>query len=406
VNRQYLIAVALVIAGASEAIAQTPIDGGPDPGKVRVKVGPLWMNPTIAVNDLGTDTNVFNDPPDVSPKRDFTFTLAPQTEFWMRLGRTWVSGAIREDMVWYQKYATERSANSSYELGWKVPLNRLTFSTRGKWRNTRERPGFEIDTRAARNETTFGGAAEIRPFSKTFFGVTGEWEKQSFDKTAVFRASSLRDELNHTSMTTGVTARYEITSLTSVIFSGTRAQDRFEFSSLRDSHSTAFSGSLAFDPAALLKGKATFGYRDFEPSSPDIPDFRGGTVSIDLGYTVFGTTRFNLKALRDIQYSYDVNQPYYLSTGFSASVAQQIVGPLDVVARLGKQQLAYRDRVGATVVFSKRRDDVETYGAGVGYHFGSDTRLGFNIDQQSRTSPMPSGRYRGMRYGTSITYGS
>jgi hypothetical protein len=406
VNCHHLIAVALVIAGASEAFAQTPIDGGPDPDRVHVKIGPLWMNPTIALTNMGIDTNVFNDPPDALPKRDFTFTLAPQTEFWMRLGRTWVSGTIREDMVWYQENVTERSANSSYELGWKVPLNRLTLSTRGKWRDTRERPGFEIDTRALRTDTIFSGAAEIRPFSKTFFGVTGDWEKQSFDKTAVFRATNLHDELNHTSMTTGVTARYELTSLTSVTFSAMRAEDRFEFSSLRDSNSTALSGTLTFDPAALLKGKATFGYRDFQPSSPDIPDYRGGTVLIDLSYSVFGTTRFNLKASRDVQYSYDVNQPYYLSTGFSASVAQQIVGPLDVVARLGKQQLAYRDRAGAFAAFSNRRDDVETYGAGVGYHFGRDTRLGVNIDQQSRTSPVPSGRYRGWRYGTSITYGS
>jgi hypothetical protein len=406
VNCHYLIAVALVVAGASEAVAQTTIDGGPDPAIVRVKVGALWMNPTIGLTDMGIDTNVFNDPADASPKRDFTFTLAPQTEFWLRMGRTWLSGTIREEMVWFQKYTNERSANSSYAIGWKVPLNRLTFSTQAKWRNTRERPGYEIDTRALRNERTLSGAAEIRPFSKTFFGVTGDWEKQNFDKTAIFRASNLQSELNHTSMTTGVTARYQLSSLTSVMFSGARTQDRFEFFSLRDSNSTAYSATVTFDPAALLKGKVTVGYRDFQPLSAEIPDFRGGTALIDLSYSVFGTTKFNIKALRDVQYSYDVNQPYYLSTGFTASVAQQILGPLDVVARLGKQQLAYRDRAGAVVTFSNRRDDVDGYGGGVGYHFGKDTRLGFNIDQQRRTSPLPSARYRGMRYGTSITYGS
>ena len=127
-----LIALVLVVLGTTTASAQTS-DGGPDPASVRVRLGPLWMNPTISLPNLGIDTNVFNDPPSVTPKRDFTVTASPRTELWLRMGRTWLSGTITEDIVWYQKYTTERSANSSYVLGWKAPLNRLVLTTGATW---------------------------------------------------------------------------------------------------------------------------------------------------------------------------------------------------------------------------------------------------------------------------------
>jgi hypothetical protein len=400
-----LLVVILTIIGVPAVFAQGS-DGGPDPARVRVKLGPLWMNPSIALTNLGVDTNVFNDPENVVPKKDFTFTVTPQTDLWLRMGRTWVTGTIKEDIVWYQTYASQRSNNNSYTLGWRVPLTRVSFSVNGNWMNTHDRPGYEIDTRAARSDTTYSGAAEIRAMSKTFIGVSGSWFHESFDSGAVFLDTNLHDELNRTTTTGGLSLRHQLTPLTSVSLTGSRSQDRFELDSLRDANSTSIAGSVTFDPAALIKGSATFGYRNYQPLSPEVPSYAGTTALVDLAYAIFGTTKFGLSVSRDVQYSYDVNQPYYISTGIGGSVAQQIFGPLDVVARIGTQQLAYRDRAGAVVAVSGRVDNVQTFGGGIGYHFGKDTRLGLNIDQSARTSGVASRRYSGLRYGTAITYGS
>ena len=364
------------------------------------------MNPTISLTDLGVDTNVFNESDDQQPKSDFTFTLSPQTELWLRMGRTWISGSIKEDIVWYQKYASERSGNNSYGVGWKVPLNRLSLSVGANWLSSRDRPGFEIDSRPQHNETKYDGTVELRALSKLFVGVTGGWNSVKFDNTAVFLGSSLREELNRTSQSAGVTLRYQLTPLTSISFTGGRQEDRFEFSALRSANSTSFSGSIKFDPAALLKGGATFGYRNFEPLSPGLPAYKGTTAAVDLSYTAFGTTKLGLTVLRDVQYSYDVNQPQYVQTGGSASVMQQVFGPLDVALRGGLQRLAYRDRAAATIAVTDRTDSVKSYGGGLGYHFGKGTRLGFNVDQQTRSSGVAGRSYKGLRYGTSITYGS
>ena len=138
--------VLLLCAGT--AYGQIPTE--PDPTTVRVRMGPLWLNPTLSLTNAGIDTNVFNEFEADQPKRDFTLTVSPQTDLWLRMGRTWVMGNIKEDIVWYNKYASERSANTAYALNWLVPLTRLSFVVGGTFLHTNERPGFEIDARADR----------------------------------------------------------------------------------------------------------------------------------------------------------------------------------------------------------------------------------------------------------------
>jgi hypothetical protein len=193
--------------------------------------------------------------------------------------------------------------------------------------------------------------------------------------------------------------------LTSLGFEVSREQDRFEFSPLRDSNSTEIAAGVAFDPFALIKGGARIGYRDFQPLFSSLPGYTGSTAAVDLSYIALGSTKLGMTALREVQYSYDINQPYYLLTGVTGSVGQQIFGPVDVVGRIGMQRMAYQDRVGAAVAVSDRTDHVRTYGGGIGYHLGRDIRIGFNIDHGNRTSGVAQRQYSGLTYGTSVTYG-
>ena len=398
------VALALLLASAATLSAQTS-EGGPDPAKVRVRIGPLWMNPTVALTNLGVDQNVFNEPEDLSPKHDVTLTVTPTTDVWVRVGPSWINGAIKEELVWYQTYTTERAANSSYRVGWKIPLSRLVFDVGGNYANVRDRPGYEIDARSLRIENQANGSVEFRALSKTFFGVRAERKRTDFDKDAIFQGSNLHTELNHVTTSAGLVVRHQLTPLTSLSLTASRLQDRFDFSSLRDSDSDTVSMGVAFDPFALIKGSATFGYRNFHPNSAGLEDYRGLTAAVDLSYSAFEMTKFSVRAIRDIQYSFDGNQPYYLQTGIDGSIAQQIFGPVDVVGRLGVQTLAYRDRAAAVVLVANRVDSVRSYGVGVGYHMGKDLRLGFNVDHSQRESDVSRRQYKGFRFGTAVTYG-
>jgi hypothetical protein len=376
------------------------------PSNVRMHLGPLFVNPTIALTNAGVDTNVFNEATQDSPKQDFTATLSPSTDAWLRMGRSWLNATVREDLVYYQTYASERSVNSYYKASWLIPLNRITVTPAASFTNTRERPGFEVDARARRDEYGFGGTVELRALSKTFVALSATSLTDDFDKDAVFLGTSLRDELNRSVNTESISVRHELTPLTSATLEGTLEQDRFEFSPSRNSDSTQFTVGVKLDPAALIKGGATVGYRDFRPLDPTLAGFKGTTVAADLSYVLLGITKFAVKGTRDIQYSYDINQPYYLQTGVNIEISQQIAGPFDAVVRAGTARLEYRDRAGAVVAVSNRVDHIETYGGGFGYHLGRGTRIGFNVDQYERLSPVEGREYKGLRYGVAVTYGS
>ena len=68
-----------LLVGATSSFAQldTP---PPAASRLRVRVGPLTINPTIALSNIGFDQNVFNEPTDLNPKRDFTFTVTPAAD--------------------------------------------------------------------------------------------------------------------------------------------------------------------------------------------------------------------------------------------------------------------------------------------------------------------------------------
>jgi hypothetical protein len=174
---------------------------------------------------------------------------------------------------------------------------------------------------------------------------------------------------------------------------------------VRDSDSTSVATGVKLDRFALIKGSASVGYRDFQPRSSSLPAFKGATAAADLSYVAFARMRVALQAIRDVQYSFDIDQPYYLINAASLSLTERISTPVDVVGRIGVQRLDYQDRIGVALVAPDRIDHVHTYGGGLGYHMGHDVRVGFDVDRQHRTSVVRDREYHGLTYGASVTYG-
>lgn len=403
--RPCLSAFVVLLACPGMALAQTASAGGPDLSQVRVRIGPLYLNPSLSLTNIGVDTNVFNEPDQLEPKSDFTFTVTPAAEAWLRFGRTWFTGNVKEDIVWYKKYESERSGNTSYSAGWLAPLNRLTVNVTGSWLSSRERPGFEIDARSKRHEQAYAASVEVRVLARTLFGVRGERRLVDFAEDEVFLGNNLRVELNRAVTTEAFTMRHELTPLTSLTFSAGRERQEFDFSPERDSTSTQMQAGVTFDPAALITGSATFGYRDFKPVDPAVPGFQGSTMSVSLTYVAGGATQLTVTGTRDVEYSFELDSPYYIQSGGSVQLAQQIYGPVEVVGRYGNRRLAYRERGASIDGPVSRTDRVQTYGGGFGYHLSRSMRLGLDFDNQTRSSPLDGRRYNGLRVGGSVTYG-
>jgi hypothetical protein len=403
-KRARLVVVFLCVVCGVASSARAQGDGGPDPKNVRMRLGPVMLDPKFELKNMGVDTNVFNEPEDQNPKSDFTFTVTPTLDTWVHLGHSWLKFSLAEDLVWYQKYSDQRGANENYSIDWKMVLSRVSFTFSPKYQSLYDRPGYEIDARIHHTDWGGTGGVEVRAFPKTSIGFTGAYENITYDPSVTYDGSILHNELDRTQTSGAVVVGYQLTPLTKINGSFGQSRDRFPYSPLRDSDSTQINGNVTFDPHALLKGAATLGFRDFRPVDPSLAPFAGFTAKGDLSYTLLGQTRFQVGFGRDIQYSYDINQPYYLQTSIDGSIAQQIFGPFDAVARAGTAKLAYQDRTGAVVAVSNRVDYNNTYGGGLGYHFSSGLRMGFNVDYYHRITDVTQKRYSGLKYGTSATY--
>lgn len=370
----------------------------------RLRVGPFELAPTISLTNVGVDTNLFNEADVAQPERDLAMTLSPQTDLAARAGRTWLIANARQDVLWFRQHRDQRSANGFYRGTWYVPLNRVRTLVEGSYLRARERQGFEIDLRADRRERGSSVATEIRASSRTFVGGRLEYRDVKFQDRNVFGGRNLSDELSRTRLSGTVSLRYEMTPITSLAVEASAADEQFAVSRWRNTSSTQLAGGLRFDPTALIKGHVLVGYREIASSSGVVPGFIGPTLSLNLSSIVRSNMRVGFESVRDVEYSFDPEQPYYVLSGVSGTVTRRVFGPVDAQARVGWRTLAYRVRTDVVVEHPRRRDRVVTYAGGFGYRLGSQTRVTFDVESQRRTSPLTLRNYSGNRYGLSLIW--
>ena len=407
-QRRFSLVAVVAVAGAMAAI--TPawaqvLPTPPDTSGARVTIGWLRLNPSISLNDLGVDTNVFNEADVEHPERDVATTLVPQTDLWVRMGRTWLTGNLRQDLIWFRDYRNESAANGSYHAGWFAPFNRLSVLVDGNWVRAKERPTVEIDSRALRREAALAATAEVRVFSRTFVGGYAERRGVRFAQGSFFGQVDLQEQLDRTRTSSGLVLRHELTPLTSLVAEVAGFTDRFTYSRDRDADSVQVGGGVRFDPAALVKGSVLVGYRRFTPKSSDIPAYTGATLTANVSYEAWSASRVAVEAMRDVEFSFEDAQPYYLLNGVTGTLTQRVLGPVDVQGRAGLRSLDYRNRANVPRLLSERRDRVTVLGVGLGYHLGRDLRLAFDTEHHRRTSVIETHRFSGARYGVTITYG-
>jgi hypothetical protein len=401
--RNFLFCLLLLVALGLSPVMAYAQEEAPDPSTTaRIHFGPLALNPTIGISNVGIDTNVFNTWDD--PKQDFTATVTPGTDLWLQAGRTRLSGRANVGYVYFQQYSQERSFNTDLSARYEVNLYHVRPYAIVSYLNTRERPGFEIDARARRFEHAYGFGADVPLTSRTTFGVEARRQATSYAADALFLGTYLRDVFDRREDTLQASVHYKLTPLTTFVVQASAERARFTYSPVRNSDAVRVMPGVEFNAFAIIQGSAYVGLRKLDMLGQGIPSYKGAVASVDLGYTLLGATRFAVQANRDVYYSFEVSWPYYVQTGFTASATQRIAGPFDAQARIGRQTLAY-PLVGQSSFNVGRTDVVRFYGGGVGYRFGRSARLGFNVDSYQRTSPISTRTYKGLRIGSSLTYG-
>ena len=393
------LAFGFVIAGGGTARAQTL---PPDPVEVgSLQVGPLALSPRFEVLNVGVDSNIFNE--EDGPKEDFTTTMRPSLDGGLRLGRARLTYRTHVDIVYFQQYTDERALNRSAQGRAELRLARIVPYVSVGGATTRERPNSEIDLRAKRGTQSLGGGATVLLLSRTALVVGAERQTVRYGAGQQFGGEDLAIQLNNTRDTIETGFRLALTPLTTLAVVGSREQVRFEFSPERDSESIRFMNRFEFDPTAIITGTAAIGYRRFVPKSPALKEYNGLVAQVEVRYTMFGRTRVETRFTRDVEYSFQSDQPYYVTTGGLLTVTQQVGGPFDVQVVAGRERLRYQPRTDIDVD-EPALDTTSTIGGGVGYRLGHSARLGANVEFTDRESPRSGRSYGRRRIFGSVTY--
>lgn len=393
----------LAVAGCAVAApvrAQTPVP----PESVEsmpLHVGPLGLDPSVSITNVGQDSNVFNDAD--HPQQDFTATIVPRLVARFRARRLLFSYGSATDIVYFKKFKDERSVNATTDLKLDANLGRLQPYVSAGWVNTKDRMNAEVDIRAPRTQRTLAAGTRMLVASRTAIVVNVRRFDLAFDDGVLFRGADLARNLNSRTDNLDAGVQLLLTPLTTFSMTSSFQRDRFDGAPERNADSLRLLPALRFDPTSLIRGSIAVGYRRFRPLSGELPDYSGLLVQVGVGYTLADRTKFDVDLTRDVQYSFEDLEPYYLSTGGRLSITHQVVGSLDLQGVVGRQTMGYRQRLVQDEV---RRDQVQTVGAGAGYRLRSQMRLGLNWELIRRISPIGERQYVRRRVYASLTYGS
>ncbi len=374
-----------------------------DPSEAaRFRLGPIRFTPHLAITEVGVDTNVFNDAGE--GRRDTTATFGPGVDYWLRFGRARVSARSNVTYTWFREFANQRSFNNEHDVRIDVPMARITPFVDGAYRRGRVRPGFEIDTRAFRMESSAGGGIDVALTGKTTLRVEAHERRHRFSEDEFFLGESLQERLNRSITAIGLSWRQALTPLTTFVVQAEHEDQEFEFDHIRDSTGVRVMPGFELDPFALIAGKVFVGFRTFETTDPAVPDFTGLVADVEANYRL-RSTRFDVGLVRDVQYSAEVLEPYYVMTDLRLRVTQKITLRWDVVGNIGRYWLAYRSLDLDAGEEIPRTDRGRRLGGGIGYTFGRSLRVGVDVDHYQRSSPVFGRGYEGLRIGGSFTYG-
>jgi hypothetical protein len=390
----------LLLAPATAAAQQS--QPSPDPlDAATLRVGPFGLTPTIAIRDIGRDTNVFNEA--TNPKSDFTATISPKLGVLVHPGPVLFTYTTTTDYVYYQTYASERGTNVGSSLRVDFDFGAFKPFVSAAAGNTRERVNREIDARARHRDQAYAAGLRLQLSEAVFATVGARQTKTDYDSNAEFRGQRLETTLNQTLDAVDAGGGVALTPLTTVQLVVTKERSRFEFTPERNSESLRLLPSVSFSPLAALNGTASVGYRRFTAHSALVPDFSGLISTVTLATTAVEGHRVEATFSRDLSYSYEEDTSEYIETGVQLAWTWQIAGPFDSRLTAGRSRLHYR---GPDLAAGRDDDTATNYGISLGWHAKEQLRIAVNADWRARDSERSADRaYDNRRIYANLTWG-
>jgi hypothetical protein len=351
----------------------------------KIEFGTLALYPSLQIVEMGLDDNVFNDP--YTPQSDYTLTVSSKALGRLLLGSNELLFQVADDYVWFHEITSERSNNIQYAGRFNMSASRFKPYVGGEYIRTRVRRSPEIDARARRVDRSVlaGVAIELSP--RTALTASARLEDVTYDEGEEFHNVQLDDALNRAGRLADAGVRYALTPLTTLFVTAAYEEQKFNESHVRDLKRYTVGPTLEFAPEAAIRGRVVTGFELFKPDDPGLQQQTGLAYLAQVNWSLYGSTTFDLASGRNITYSYQDSEPYYLLTNVKLLITQPLPGWFEFYGGYDWQHMAYRWKRGFEVPDeSDRVDKLTAATAGAGVRIGSRFRMRVGVEKTQRRS--------------------
>jgi hypothetical protein len=372
-----------------------------------VEFGRIAFYPTLQLLDAGIDDNVFND--GVAPHRDYTMTFAAKVLASAKLGSNELLGQIGSEYVWFKEFDTERAGNMQYAMRFNLSASRFKPFIGAEHLRSSARRGPEIDTRARRTDQFLVSGLNYELTPRTSLTASARFDSSIYDDGESFRGIPLDESLNHAGRGGDAGVRYAVTPLTTVSVLAGYEEETFDEAHFRDLKRFTVGPSFEFSPEAMIRGRVVTNFEVFKPEDPTLAERKGFAYQAVVNWLLYERTVFDLGAGRNISYSYQETEPYYLLTNVRLVVSQPIGLGLELYGGGDWEHMAYKWHQDATPApgESDRVDTLLAANAGFGVRMGPNLRLRVGVERTRRRSIVdPVQNFTRTRIMTNVTLGS
>lgn len=381
----YMAFVVPAAASAQSAVGQGPLTGSlPDvePTAGVLTLGRVKLAPGLSVREIGWDSNVFNEADELNPKEDYVAAILPDVSIYSRLRFVRISAYAGSDLTYYRTHESERSVGHAVRGRADVLLSRVRPFFGVGQTETRTRPNGEIDVRADRKDEEVSGGLAFDLSSQSLVYASGSRSSAAYEN-AIEDGVDLGRTLSREAFSYQAGLKTDLTPFVSMqLFAGFN-EDRFEAEPIRDSQSWSGTATFRIDPAAVVTGAVTVGYRDASYADPRLKPFRGLVGTAAIVYPFLEVGRLSLALSRGVEYSFDTAEGYYLEQAVNIAYTHRLFGAVDAQVRGGRAWFEY----DALLDEPAHTDTYQVVAGSIGYNLRNRTRIALNLERERRSSP-------------------
>lgn len=352
----------------------------------RLRLGPVFFNPTFQLRDLGIDDNVFNDVPG-NERKDLTGTLSMSSLAGLQARSFLFTAEQANSYIWYRTYTSERSVDGALKLVGQLRLGSIRPWVSWERVETHERGGYEIDARAGRELPAWEVGTDLRLGWR--LAATGGYRKRevTYAEGERFDEVDLKAVLDHKAEELRGYGRIILTDVNDFVAGVEYSRLDFRLD-LRDADEVFYFAGMESSSGARLILNMKAGWKEQRHKDPSVVGFKGVVGSGGVGFVVRDVMRITVNGHRTLSMSYEEEYPYYLQHGGEFVSHIRFVEAFDLQADAKVSWLNYDTTV--TGASRTRTDRALVLGGEVGYFLGgaSGTRIGLRYEYAERVSPI------------------